>query len=168
MTAITNFIQALQTYPFLQNALITAILIGIMSGLIGSFIILRGMSLMGDAISHSVLPGVALAYMLGLNVLLGASLFGFLAALLIGYISSKSPLKMDTTIGVVFSSLYALGFVLIHFTQSSTNLHQSPPYPLWEYPGRQPARFTNHGNYLCSSANLYLPLLQGTADHIPG
>ena len=123
MTAITNFIQALQTYPFLQNALITAILIGIMSGLIGSFIILRGMSLMGDAISHSVLPGVALAYMLGLNVLLGASLFGFLAALLIGYISSKSPLKMDTTIGVVFSSLYALGFVLIHFTQSSTNLH---------------------------------------------
>ena len=57
MTAITNFIQALQTYPFLQNALITAILIGIMSGLIGSFIILRGMSLMGDAISHSVLPG---------------------------------------------------------------------------------------------------------------
>lgn len=123
MNAISNFFQALQIYPFLQNALITSILIGIMSGLIGSFIILRGMSLMGDAISHSVLPGVALAYILGINVLIGASIFGFLAALLISYITSKSQLKMDTTIGVVFSSLYALGFILIHFAQSSTNLH---------------------------------------------
>lgn len=123
MNAISNFLEAIQVYPFLQNALITSVLIGIMSGLIGSFIILRGMSLMGDAISHSVLPGVALAYILGINVLIGASIFGFLAALLISYITSKSQLKMDTTIGVVFSSLYALGFILIHFAQSSTNLH---------------------------------------------
>ena len=62
MTALSDFFQALGKYDFLQSALITAVMVGIMSGIIGSFIILRGMSLMGDAISHSVLPGVAVAY----------------------------------------------------------------------------------------------------------
>ena len=88
-------------------------MVGIMSGIIGSFIILRGMSLMGDAISHSVLPGVAVAYMLGINILIGASIFGVLAAMLIGYVASHSKIKVDTAIGVVFSFFYALGFILI-------------------------------------------------------
>ena len=85
MTSIMEFFTALGKYDFLQSALITAIMVGIMSGLIGSFIILRGMSLMGDAISHAVLPGVAVAYMLGINVMIGASVFGIIAALLIGF-----------------------------------------------------------------------------------
>ena len=80
MNSIVNFIDALGQYNFLQTALITSILVGIMSGLVGSFIILRGMSLMGDAISHAVLPGVAVAYMLGVNLLIGASVFGIVAA----------------------------------------------------------------------------------------
>lgn len=83
MQSISNFIVALGEYNFLQTALITSVLVGVMSGLIGSFIILRGMALMGDAISHAVLPGVAVAYMLGINIILGASLFGILAAMLI-------------------------------------------------------------------------------------
>ncbi len=61
MNSLIEFFNALGKYDFLQNALVTAIMVGIMSGLIGSFIILRGMSLMGDAISHAVLPGVAVA-----------------------------------------------------------------------------------------------------------
>lgn len=123
MHSFINFISALGKYGFLQSALITAIMVGIMSGIIGCFIILRGLSLMGDAISHSVLPGVAVSYMLGINILFGASVFGILSALLIGYVSSHSKLKVDTTIGVVFSFFYALGFILISMAESSTNLH---------------------------------------------
>ncbi|AUI72359.1 metal ABC transporter permease [Companilactobacillus alimentarius] len=123
MASLMEFFQALGKYDFLQSALLTAIMVGIMSGIIGSFIILRGMSLMGDAISHSVLPGVAVAYMLGINILIGASIFGVLAALLIGFVASKSKIKTDTSIGVVFSAFYALGFILISMAESSTNLH---------------------------------------------
>ena len=123
MTSIPEFINALARYDFLQSALITSIMVGVMSGIIGSFIILRGMSLMGDAISHAVLPGVAVAYMLGINILIGASVFGILAALLIGFVSTHSKLKNDTSIGVVFSAFYALGFILISLAGSSTNLH---------------------------------------------
>lgn len=123
MHSITNFFEALAQYNFLQTALITSIIVGVMSGIIGSFIILRGMSLMGDAISHAVLPGVAVAYMLGINLLFGASLFGILAALLIGFVSTHSKLKNDTAIGIVFSAFYALGFILISMAESSTNLH---------------------------------------------
>lgn len=123
MASLMEFFQALGKYDFLQSALLTAIMVGIMSGIIGSFIILRGMSLMGDAISHSVLPGVAVAYMLGINILIGASIFGVLAALLIGFVASKSKIKTDTSIGVVFSAFYALGFILISVAESSTNLH---------------------------------------------
>ena len=123
MASIVEFFSALTKYDFLQSALLTAVMVGIMSGIIGSFIILRGMSLMGDAISHAVLPGVAVAYMLGINILLGASVFGVLAALLIGFVASRSKIKTDTSIGVVFSAFYALGFILISMAESSTNLH---------------------------------------------
>lgn len=123
MTSISQFISALSQYNFLQTALITSILVGVMSGIIGSFIILRGMSLMGDAISHAVLPGVAVAYMLGINLLFGASVFGILAAMLIGYVASHSKLKNDTAIGIVFSAFYALGFILISLAESASNLH---------------------------------------------
>lgn len=123
MASIVEFFNALTKYDFLQSALLTAVMVGIMSGIIGSFIILRGMSLMGDAISHAVLPGVAMAYMLGINILLGASVFGVLAALLIGFVASRSKIKTDTSIGVVFSAFYALGFILISMAESSTKLH---------------------------------------------
>ena len=123
MTSIVEFAHALGHYNFLQSALMAAIMVGIMSGIIGSFIILRGMSLMGDALSHSVLPGVAVAYMLGINIMIGATVFGVVAAVLIGFVASHSKLKNDTSIGVVFSAFFALGFILISMAQSSTNLH---------------------------------------------
>ncbi|WP_022791480.1 metal ABC transporter permease [Weissella halotolerans] len=123
MTSIQSFIMALGHYNFLQSALLASIMVGLMSGVIGSFIILRGMSLMGDAISHSVLPGVALAYMLGINLLWGAAGFGLFAALLIGFVANHSRLKNDTAIGIVFSAFFALGFILISMAESSTNLH---------------------------------------------
>lgn len=123
MKVIGEFLDSLQHYGFLQSALIASLLVGVMAGLVGCFIILRGMALMGDAISHSVLPGVALAHIFGINLLLGASLFGILASLVIGFIAEKSKLKTDTSIGIVFSAFYALGFILIAQAESTANLH---------------------------------------------
>lgn len=104
------------------NAGLSAIILGIVSGVLGSFIVLRRMSLMGDALSHAVLPGVALSYMLGINMLLGASLFGLLAAMLIQFITSRSTIKSDTSIGIILSSFFALGIVLITFAHSGLDL----------------------------------------------
>lgn len=118
-----NFLNGLLNYNFLRNALATSIIVGIISGVIGCFIILRGMSLMGDAISHAVLPGVAISYMFGISYFIGASIFGLLSAAVIGFITQKSKLKSDTAIGVVFSFFFALGIVLISFAKSSTDLY---------------------------------------------
>ncbi|WP_165038042.1 metal ABC transporter permease [Enterococcus sp. ZJ1622] len=120
---IHSFIEGIMNYQFLQYALITSILVGIASGVIGSFIILRGMSLMGDAISHAVLPGVAISYMFGFSYIFGATIFGMLTAGIIGFVTQRSRLKNDTAIGIVFSSFFALGIILISFAQSATDLY---------------------------------------------
>lgn len=99
---MTNFFQGLLEFHFLQNALITAIVIGVVSGVVGCFIILRGMSLMGDAISHAVLPGVALSYIFGINFFVGAIVFGVIASIMITYIKGNSIIKGDTAIGITF------------------------------------------------------------------
>ena len=130
---IAEFIDGLQQFHFLQNALITAIAIGIVAGAVGCFIILRGMSLMGDAISHAVLPGVALSFILGINFFIGAIVFGLLASVLITYIKSNSIIKSDTAIGITFSSFLALGVILIGVAKK---FHRPFPHPLWEYLGR--------------------------------
>ena len=87
---IKEFIDGLYNFHFLQNALITAIVIGIVAGAVGCFIVLRGMSLMGDAISHAVLPGVALSFILGIDFFIGAIVFGLLASIIITFIKGNS------------------------------------------------------------------------------
>src|SRR5690625_1516244 len=109
-------------YGFLQKAFVTSIVVGIICGVIGSFIVLRGMALMGDAISHAVLPGVAISYMLGINYFYGAVVTGILTALGIGTISQNSRIKSDSSIGLVFSAMFALGIILITKAQSAQNL----------------------------------------------
>ena len=119
---ISEFIDGLLNFHYLQNALITALVIGIVGGAVGCFIILRGMSLMGDAISHAVLPGVATSFILGINFFIGAIIFGLLASTMITYIKSNSIIKSDTAIGITFSSFLALGIILIGVANSSTDL----------------------------------------------
>lgn len=119
---LSRFIEALLSYQFLQQALLTALIIGAVAGALGCFIILRGMSLMGDAISHAVLPGVAISYLLGLNYMVGALVFGLLAAVLITFLREQSTLKGDTAIGITFSAFLALGVILISLARSSTDL----------------------------------------------
>ena len=118
-----TFIEALFQYEFLQKAMITAVMVGIICGVIGCFIILRGMSLMGDAISHAVLPGVAISYLLGINFLIGAIVTGLVTALGIGFVSQNSRIKNDTAIGILFTSAFALGIILISFLRSSSDLY---------------------------------------------
>lgn len=118
-----TFIEATFQYDFLQKALITSVMVGIICGVIGCFIILRGMSLMGDAISHAVLPGVAISYLLGINFFIGAVVTGLLTALGIGFVSQNSRIKNDTAIGILFTSAFALGIILISFLRSSSDLY---------------------------------------------
>ena len=118
----SEFIDGLLNFHFLQNALIKDLVIGIVGGAVGCFIILRGMSLMGDAISHAVLPGVAISFILGINFFIGAIVFGLLASTIITYIKSNSIIKSDTAIGITFSSFLALGIILIGIANSSTDL----------------------------------------------
>lgn len=119
---IQNFINGLYEFHFLQNALVTAVVIGVVSGALGCFIILRGMSLMGDVISHAVLPGVAISYILGINFFVGAIIFGLLSSIIITFIKNNSIIKGDTAIGITFSSFLALGVILIGIANSSTDL----------------------------------------------
>ncbi|MCF3944867.1 metal ABC transporter permease [Oceanobacillus alkalisoli] len=118
------FLQDIFVYEFLQKALITSVMVGIICGVIGSFIILRGMALMGDAISHAVLPGVAISYMLGINYFYGAVVTGVLTAVGIGFINQHSRIKSDASIGIMFSAAFALGIILITMARSATDLTQ--------------------------------------------
>lgn len=119
-----EFVENIIHYSFLQKALLTSIIVGIICGVIGSFIILRGMALMGDAISHAILPGVAISYMLGVNYFYGAVLFGILTAVSIGVVSQHSRIKNDSSIGIVFTAFFALGIILIAKAQTATDLTQ--------------------------------------------
>ncbi|MGO4887199.1 metal ABC transporter permease [Anaerobacillus sp. MEB173] len=118
-----SFLDALVQYDFLQKALLTSIMVGIICGVIGCYIILRGMAMMGDAISHAVLPGVAISYLFGINFFFGAVFTGVLTAIGIGFVSQNSRIKHDTSMGIMFTSAFALGIILISMLKSSTDLY---------------------------------------------
>ncbi|MCP3764323.1 metal ABC transporter permease [Domibacillus sp. A3M-37] len=118
-----NFLEAIFYYDFLQKALLTSAMVGIICGMIGCFIILRGMALMGDAISHAVLPGVAISYLLGIPFFIGAVVSGVVTAVTIGFISQNSRIKQDISIGIMFTSAFAFGILLITGMKSSTDLY---------------------------------------------
>src|SRR5690625_1654884 len=119
-----DFIQDLMNYEFLQKAFITSVVVGIICGVVGSFICIRGVVCSGDAISHAIFPGVAISFMLGFNYFYGAVVIGVLAALGIGVIDQHSRVKSDSSIGIVFSAMFALGIILITIAQSATDLTQ--------------------------------------------
>ncbi|WP_256089687.1 metal ABC transporter permease, partial [Staphylococcus aureus] len=101
-----EFVEHLFTYQFLKRALITSIIVGIVCGTVGSLIVLRGLSLMGDAMSHAVLPGVALAFLFGIPMFVGALITGMIASIFIGYITSSSKTKLKSVLpGAVFTSI---------------------------------------------------------------
>ena len=110
------------TYDFLVRALAVTTVAAIVCAVLSCWLVLVGWALMGDAVSHAVLPGVVLAYVVGAPFAVGALVFALLAVALIGGLRDTSRLKEDTAIGIVFTSLFALGLVLISVTPSQTDL----------------------------------------------
>jgi manganese/iron transport system permease protein len=109
-------------YDYMLTALWTSTLIGGVCGLLSGFITLKGWSLMGDALSHAVVPGVALAYLAGLPFSVGAFTSGLLAAGAMAFVKMKTPVREDAVIGIVFTSFFALGLLLISIFPSRVNL----------------------------------------------
>jgi manganese/iron transport system permease protein len=109
-------------YEYMVKAILVSGLIGAVCAFLSCFVTLRGWSLMGDALSHSVVPGVAVAYILGLPFAAGAFVTGLLAALGMGFVKTKTALREDAVIGVVFTSFFALGLLLIALFPSGVDL----------------------------------------------
>lgn len=123
MTELWDFFATPMGYAFMQRALIAAVLIGAVCAVLSCYLVLKGWSLMGDAISHAVLPGVVLSFVMGLPLAIGAFAAGLTCALLTGYLKENSRVKEDTVMGIVFSGMFGLGLVL--FTKVETEQHLS-------------------------------------------
>ncbi len=112
------------TLEFMQQALAMAVVITIAASVLSCLLVLRGWALMGDAISHAVLPGIVIAYAIGIPVVIGAFLAGLLCSLATGYLSENSRLKEDTVMGVVFSGMFGLGILLFSMLHIDAHLHE--------------------------------------------
>ncbi|MBL3570005.1 metal ABC transporter permease [Rhodovulum visakhapatnamense] len=108
-------------FGFMQNAFAIALIVSVPTALLSCFLVLKGWALMGDAVSHAVLPGIVLAYVAGLPLILGAFAAGMLTAVATGFLSENSRIKQDTVMGVVFSGMFGLGIVM--FVALRTNVH---------------------------------------------
>ena len=112
------------SYDFMTRALLTSVISAGMCGLLSCWLVLIGWSLLGDAVSHAILPGVVIAYILGLPFAVGAVVCGFLAVGMVGLVRDTSRVKEDAAIGIVFTTFFAAGLVLISVTPSQIDLHQ--------------------------------------------
>ncbi len=108
-------------YSFMNEALMISALVGAVCAVLSCYLVLKGWSLMGDAISHAVLPGIVAAYSMGLPLAVGAFASGLLCAVATGWIKSSTRIKEDTVMGIVFTGLFALGLVM--FTKIQTEAH---------------------------------------------
>lgn len=108
-------------FPFMQNAFLIALIVSPPAAMLSCFLVLKGWALMGDAVSHAILPGVVLAYLMGLPLLVGAFVAGMTCSLLTGYLAENSRVKRDTVMGVVFSGMFAGGLIL--FVAFPTDAH---------------------------------------------
>jgi len=123
MTQLWSFLAEPFAYDFMQRAFVVAVLVGAVCAVLSCFLVLKGWSLMGDAISHAVLPGIVIAFVLGLPLAAGAFAAGLFSAVATGYLKANSRVKEDTVMGIVFSGMFGLGLVL--FTRIETDQHLS-------------------------------------------
>jgi manganese/iron transport system permease protein len=123
MSELWDFFAVPLSYGFMQRALVAAVLIGAVCSVLSCYLVLKGWSLMGDAVSHAVLPGIVIAFVLGLPLAVGAFAAGLFCAVATGYLKENSRVKEDTVMGIVFSGMFGLGLVL--FTKVETEQHLS-------------------------------------------
>ncbi|WP_457587046.1 metal ABC transporter permease [Ensifer canadensis] len=117
-----DLLLAVFEFEFMRNALLISVLVAIPTALLSCFLVLKGWSLMGDAISHAVFPGVVISYIVGLPLAVGAFAAGMSCTLLTGYLKENSRIKQDTVMGVVFSGMFGFGLVLYTKIQSDVHL----------------------------------------------
>ena len=108
-------------FAFMNSAFLIMTIIAVPTSLLSCFLVLKGWSLMGDAISHAVLPGVVIAYIIGIPLIIGAFFAGMFCALATGFLSENSRVKQDTVMGIVFSGMFGFGIVL--YTKITTDVH---------------------------------------------
>ncbi|MEY3299276.1 MAG: hypothetical protein RLZZ597_2536 [Cyanobacteriota bacterium] len=120
--ALLNWFYEPLQFAFMQRSLAVAIMVGIICSVVGSYLMVQRLALLGDAISHSVLPGLAIAFWLGVNIFVGAFIAGVLSTVLIAWIHSRSPIKEDAAMGIVFSAFFALGITLITTIQKDNKI----------------------------------------------
>jgi manganese/iron transport system permease protein len=108
-------------FAFMNNAFLMMAILAVPTSLLSCYLVLKGWSLMGDAISHAVLPGVVVAYLLGIPLIIGAFCAGMVCALATGFLAGNSRVKQDTVMGIVFSGMFGFGIVL--YTKISTDMH---------------------------------------------
>lgn len=113
MDALVDWLREPWTYEFMQRALIVAVIIGVVSAVVGSFVILKGMAFIGDALPHASFGGVAVAFVLGINLQLGAAVMAVIVALAIGFIARRGTVRYDTAIGIMFIAGFALGILIV-------------------------------------------------------
>lgn len=101
------------TYGFMQRGMLAAIMVGILCAVVGCYVVLRGMAFLGDAMSHAILPGIAIAYILKGDILIGALVAALVVALAIGFFTRRGSIKEDTAIGILFAATLSLGVALI-------------------------------------------------------
>ncbi|MDO4442217.1 MAG: metal ABC transporter permease [Moraxella sp.] len=118
---ILDFLTEPLAHTFMQHALICALAVGVVCAILSCFVVLKGWSLMGDAISHAVFPGVVIAAWLGLPMSLGAFVAGLFCAVSVGFLKDNTRIKEDTLMGIVFAGMFALGLVL--FAKIDTDQH---------------------------------------------
>ena len=104
------------TFSFFQRALLAALLVGVLCPIVGAFVVLRGMAFLGDALAHIILPGVVIAFLLGIPLVVGALVMGVLTAFGIAALSERDVLREDSAIGVIFAGAFALGIALLSAT----------------------------------------------------
>lgn len=105
-------------YPFMWRGLLASLMVGALCAVVGTYVVLRGMAFLGDALAHAILPGVAIAYLSGRPLFWGALLMGLLTAVGIGFVSRRAEIKEDTAIGILFAASFALGIALLSTVQS--------------------------------------------------
>ena len=110
-------------FEFMRNAIAIGVLIGILSAVIGSYLIVQHMGLLGDVVAHAVLPGLAIAFYIGMDIFLGAFIAGTISTFVVAWIQTHSKIKVDTAMALVFSGFLALGVMLITTLKSKLDLH---------------------------------------------
>lgn len=118
--AVIDYLGDPLQYDFMKRAMVEVILMGAVTGAIGAYIVLRGLSFIGDALAHAIFPGIVIAFLLGQGIFFGALIFGVLTSIAIGVIATNQRVKEDSAIGVLFAGTFALGIVLISSSKNFT------------------------------------------------